>query len=116
MRVARYLGIVSGSVIAFALGACGTLQVAEDVQGDGKHALSFSDVREIERLLPTLGIRRPISQIYMEGPDRAAVSCNLRTRPGALDPEEAIGFTVVRRHGRWIPVNKPSVGRLVITG
>jgi hypothetical protein len=116
MRVARYLRVVSGSAIAFALSACGTLQVAADVQVDGDYPLSFSDVREIERLLPKLRIGRPISQIYMKGPDHATVSCYLRTPPGATYPEEAISFTVVRRHGRWIPIDKPSVDRLMVTG
>ena len=115
MRAARYLGIVSGSILAVTLSACGTLHVAADVQVDGNYPLSFSDVREIERLLPKLGVSRPISRIYMEGPDRANVSCDLRTPPGRDYAEESIGFTVVRRHGRWIPVDKPTVGTLMFT-
>jgi len=78
--------------------------------------LSINDVREIESLLSQLRVGHPISHIYMEGPDRAAVTCCLRTPPGRLCPEEAIFFTVVRRHGRWIPIDRPSVGRVIITG
>ncbi len=102
--------------IAFALTGCGTLTLQPDVPVSGNYPLSWSDVREIERLLPGLRIDRPISRIYMGGPNRASVDCDLRTPPGSDVPEESVGFTVVRRRGRWIPVDKPSVGRLTITG
>jgi hypothetical protein len=116
MRAARCIGLTSASLVTFAFTACSTLKVAADVDVDGKYPLSFSDVREIERLLPGLGVSRPISRIYMDGPDRASVSCDLRIPPGEFLPEETISFTVVRRQGRWIPVDKPSVGRIMFTG
>ena len=116
MRAAPYLGLTGLTLITLAFAACGTLAVGSNVDVQGKYPLSYSDVREIEGLLPPLRVGRPISRIYMDGPDRARVWCDLRIPPGELLPNESIGFTVVRRHGRWIAVDKPSVGPLAFTG
>ena len=93
---------------------CSTLGPDPSIHVDGKFKLTWNDVREIERLLPVLGVSRPIDGISMEGPDRAEVRCLVR--PLSLENDnEAITFTVVRRNGRWVPVDKPSRGPFRVT-
>ena len=101
--------------IAWALVGCTTLAPDVHVVDRDKYPLTWREVREIERLLPALGIRRPIHSITMEGPNRASVDC--LTRPLTLDRNnnEAVYFKVVRRNGRWVPVGKPEKAPFVFT-
>ena len=102
------------SCLAVAFVGCSTLGPDPSIRIEGKSSLSWSDVREIERLLPLLGISRPIDGIYMEAPNRASVRCLLA--PLSFDGDnEAITFTVERRNGRWVPVDRPSRGPYLFT-
>jgi hypothetical protein len=110
----RAVHIFSSVCLSAALLGCSTLGPDPSIHVDGDSSLTWNDVREIERLLPVLGISRPIDGISMEGPDRAKVRCLVR--PLSLEHEnEAITFTVVRRNGRWVPVDKPSRGLFLFT-
>jgi hypothetical protein len=100
--------------LSVALPGCSTLGPDPSIRVDGNYRLTWNDVREIERLLPVLRIGRPIDGIYMQGLDRAEVRCLVR--PLSIEHEnEAITFTVVRRKGRWTPVDKPSRGPILFT-
>ena len=101
--------ILLSAVVCAAMTSCGTLAPAVTVTGG--LSLSLSDFRAIERLLPTLGIRRPIYLIHMETPDRVKVSCALTSFASDAAAErferdrrvsfDAVSFTAVRRNGRW---------------
>ena len=87
------------------------------IEVSGSYPLHESDVREIARLLPALGVEHGITSIYMEGPDRAKVYCetrhamDLETRDGG----EGLEFTVVRKNGRWGAIGRPEkTGRVIL--
>ena len=102
-------------VIIGAFVGCSTLKPDVHVNDGDRYPLTWNDVREIERLLPLLGISRPIEQISMEGPDRATVRCLMRPLDIERNDNEAIEFTVVRRNSRWVAIGKPSKGRVIFT-
>jgi hypothetical protein len=102
-------------VAIFALVGCSTLAPDVWVTNGEKYPISWSDVREIERLLPALGIGRPINRIDMEGPDRATVSCLTRPLDIERADNEIVSFTVMRRNGRWVAIDKPVKGPLNFT-
>ena len=76
----------------------------------GYSTLTWSDIREIERLSRSLNVKQRITLITPNGPDRAEIYCE--TRPpsisgwGTSSPKEELGdgieFTVVRRAGHWV--------------
>ncbi len=110
----RVVHLFSAVCLSAALFGCSTLGPDPSIHVDGDSKLSWNDVREIERLLPVLGVSRPIDGISMQGPDRAEVRCLVR--PLSFEHEnEAITFTVVRRNGRWVPLGKPSRGPFIFT-
>jgi hypothetical protein len=104
MHRAFCTSLFSGSLMA-ALVSCGTLKPDVNVYGD--HPVSWSDVREIERLLPAANIRHSIYDIHMESADRATVSCG-PINPREHNPGQMIDFTIFRRHGRWY-IDKSSI-------
>ena len=89
--------------------ACSTLATDPATIVSGELPLSWSDVRDVERQLPALGIRLPIYAISIEAVDRAEISCAL---PMSAEERErfarreivtlpAVVFTVRRRNGHW---------------
>ena len=104
MRAALQRSLLS-SVAALAVVGCAALKPEVLVQGE--YRLSWSDLRDIERLLPDLGIARPIDHIYMEGSDRASVACEVRPIDRKRTDNEVVVFTAVRRNGRWMAIDQP---------
>jgi hypothetical protein len=83
---------------------------------NGSFGLSWSDLREIDRLLPALGITVPVTEITTESPDRAVVYCETRAAmdPTTGDAGSGIEFTVVRRAGHWVAIDRPhKAGRVI---
>ena len=84
--------------------SCGTLQ--PDVHVSGNYPVSWSDVREIERLLPLAHIHEPIDEIQRFTPDEVRVFCApAAPRPG----RQGNYFVAHRRHGQWI-LDRSSIG------
>jgi hypothetical protein len=97
------------SFLSLAFTACGTLLPDSGVTVDP--SVSRSDVEAIERLLPVVGVRHPISGVTRDG-DTYSVTC--RGRDLSEWTYEYFTFTVYHRHGRWIP-DKSSVRKDVGT-
>ena len=100
-----------------ALGGCSMIAPGPPIHINGTSSLSWSDLREIERLLPALGVRVAITEITTHGPDRADVYCE--TRPAmdltTGDGGSGVEFTVVRRAGRWVATGPPrKSGRVIL--
>ena len=80
----------------------------------GFSTLTWSDIRAIERLARSLGVKQLITVITPNGPDRAEIYCE--TRPpsisgwGTSSPKEELGdgiaFTVVRKAGHWVALGR----------
>jgi hypothetical protein len=101
--------------LAIAFVGCSTLAPESSIHINGDPIVSWNDVREIERLLPSLGIKYPITEITPKGPDRAEIVCTIRPSYEGNPTEEVESFTVVRRGGHWIAVGRPRKLRLVVT-
>jgi hypothetical protein len=97
-----FSSILLSSSIVFT--GCGTLLPESSVSADP--SISENDVREIERLLPVVGVRHPITGITRQGPNTYSVTCD--GRHFSEWTHECFFFTVYRRHGRWI-ADKSSV-------
>jgi hypothetical protein len=102
----------TGCLIGLALAGCSMLAPDPSISVTGDHPMSWDDVREIERLLPALGIHRPIYAIRMQGADRAEVSCAVSpslSSGAAADTFRREGivtfpadvFTAFRRNSHW---------------
>ena len=111
----RAVAAKTSIALILALTGCSTLAPDVQITGAEKYPISRHDVREIERLVPMLGIRRPIDRIDMEGPDRATVWCLTRPVDFERTQDATVSFTVVRKNGRWIAVDKPVRGPLHFT-
>ena len=104
--------ILFSSLVGIVFTGCGTLLPDSSVSADP--SISWSDLREIERLLPIVGVRHPISGIARWGPDKYSVTCH-----GHHLNEwtyEQFSFIVYHRHGRWIADKssvKKDLGRIV---
>jgi predicted small lipoprotein YifL len=96
--------------VAFACAGCGTLLPDSSVSADA--SVSWSDVREIERLLPVIGIRHPITGISQTKPGEYWVTCHGK-QLGEWAYEE-ISFAVYHRGGRWL-ADRSSIRRGVGT-
>ena len=94
------------SLLSFVFTACGTLRPDKSVSSDP--SISAGDLREIERLLPAVGVRRPISSVSRVGPGKYSVIC--RGRDLNESTFEYFSFTVYHRHGRWV-ADKSSISR-----
>jgi hypothetical protein len=109
--------LLVASLLTIALDGCSMIAPGPPIHINGTSSLSWSDLREIERLLPALGVRVAITEITTHGPDRADVYCeacpamDLTTGDGGSGVE----FTVVRRAGHWIAVSRPTKsGRVIL--
>ena len=94
------------SLLIIVCSGCGTLRPDSSVSVDP--SISWSDLREIERLLPVVGVRHPISGITRLGPDKYSVSCDGRRFTEWT--YEVIWFTVFRKDGRWF-ADKSSISK-----
>ena len=84
-------------VFLVACASCSTLQ--PDVHTSGAVPVSWSDVREIERLLPVAHIQEPIDEIQRPTPDEIRVFCApRRPQPG----RHGWVFRAHRRNGQWV--------------
>jgi hypothetical protein len=111
--------IVSCCLLIFTVVGCSTLGPDPSIHVNGKPSPTWNDVREIERLLPALGIGHAITEITMDGPDRADIYCETRHPSfGGASTEggNGIEFTVVRRGGHWVPKGRPWKSGRVILG
>jgi hypothetical protein len=85
---------------------------------NGDYGLTWMDIREIERLLSSLGIRCAITEITMGRDGRADIYCETRHapfNPPSLDGGDGIEVTVVRRDGHWVAVGPPrKSGRVIV--
>src|SRR5438874_1053122 len=117
MRTVLYK-IVSCCLLSFVVVGCSTLGPDPSIHINGDPTPSWSDVREIERLLPALHIGHGITEITMHGPDRADIYCETRHAifdGTSTDGGDGIEFTVLRRDGHWIPTGRPrKSGRVII--
>lgn len=98
--------ILFSSLLSIVFTGCGTLLPDSSVSADP--SISWSDLREIERLLPVVGVRHPITGITRSGPDKYLVEC--RGRQFTEWTYEVIWFNVFRRDGRWF-ADKSSIKR-----
>lgn len=94
------------SLLIVACSGCGTLLPDSSISADP--SISWSDLREIERLLPVVGVRYPISGITRVRADEYSVTCD--GRHFSEWTYETFSFTVFRRDGRWF-VDKSSITR-----
>jgi hypothetical protein len=101
----RAIGNTLFSLLSIVFTGCGTLLPDSSVSADP--SVSRSDVEAIERLLPVVGVRHPITGVTRSG-DTYSVTC--RGRNLSEWTYEYFTFTVYHRHGRWIP-DKSSVSR-----
>jgi hypothetical protein len=102
--------ILFSSLLSIVCAACGTLLPDSSVSADP--SISWSDLREIERLLPMVGVRHPISGITRMRPDKYSVTCDGRHLSEWT--YERFSFTVFRRDGRWF-ADKSPINREVCT-
>src|SRR5947209_5562293 len=89
---------------------CSTFGPEPSIPINGEPSLSWSEVHEIQGLLPSLGIKHGITEITMHGPDRANVYCQTRPPPYppiSTDGGDGIEFTIVRRNSHWVAVGPP---------
>ena len=99
----RVFASAAGATFTVFLTSCSTLQ--PDVQTSGNYPVSWSDVREIERLLPIARTQHPIREIQRFTPDEVTVLvAPLSPRPG----RHGYSFIALRRHGRWF-LDKASI-------
>ena len=96
---------VWASIVAFASLGCSMLQ--PEVPVHGEYRLNWSDLREIERLLPVLGIHGPVDHVYMETADRASVAVQFRPIDSSRSDNEVLVFTAIRRAGHWVAIDRP---------
>jgi len=96
------------TLLAIGLSGCGTLLPDSSISVNG--SVSWSDVRDIERLLPIVGIDRPISSI--SHPDAETYFVDCRGRDFNEFQYETISFTAYHRNGCW-SADKSSVHRSV---
>ena len=100
-----FLLTFAGSVV-FGVAACTSftaythdLQIYAD-----DYPLSAGDLREIQRLPLSAGIKKPLARIDARGPDQVSLVCgglNLRST-------DLVYFTARRRHGHWF-IDKSSI-------
>ena len=90
--------ILFSSLFSIVFSGCATLLPESSISADP--SITENDVREIERLLPIVGVRHPISGISREGPDKYSVACDGRHLSEWT--YECFFFTVYHRHGRWV--------------
>ncbi len=98
---------------------CSTFGPESSIPINGERSLSWSEVHEIQGLLPSLGIKHGITEITLRGADRAVVYCQTRPPPYPIstDGGDGIEFTVVCRQGHWIAVGPPRKSeRVVVSG
>jgi hypothetical protein len=98
--------IAFSSLLSIVCTGCGTVRPNSTVSADA--SISASDLREIERLLPVVGVRRPISDVSRVGPDKYSVIC--RGRDLNESAFEYFSFTVYHKRGRWV-ADKSSISR-----
>jgi len=96
------------AIVSVAQVGCGTLLPESSVSADP--SVSWSDVREIERLLPVVGIRHPIAGISRIDAERYSVMCN-GSHFNDIEYEQ-IYFTAYHRNGRWF-ADKSSIRRSI---
>lgn len=103
MQLAPRILLVSAAASLVSV-SCSTLK--PDVAVSGKYPVSWSEVREIERLLPAAHIQEPIHEIQRFTPDEVRVFCAPNTpRPG----RRGYYFVAHRRNGSWI-LDRSSIG------
>ena len=99
-------------LVGLALAGCSMLAPDPSISVSGDHPMNWSDVREIERQLPALGIHRPIYAVRMQGADRAEISCAMLPFPSYGEAAETLRregivtfpadvFTAIRRNSHW---------------
>ena len=106
----RVCGMLLSTVLGIASSGCGTLMPDSSISVDP--SISRSDVSEIERLLPVVGVRHPISGITQVGPEEYGVECHGRQL--SEWQYEIISFTVLHKNGRWF-ADRSSIHRSVGT-
>lgn len=95
--------------LAVTVVGCSTMFPGPPVHFDGYGTLSAQDLREIGHLLPRLGIHVPITSITVHDSDHAVVYCKREFE------SEEVEFTVVRRAGHWVVVDRPHKVNRIIT-
>jgi hypothetical protein len=114
--VALLRNIPACLLLAIAFVGCSTLAPESSIHINSDPIVSWNDVREIERLLPSLGIKYPITEITPKGPDRFIIICTIRPPYGdPYTPSDEIEFTVVRKDGHWVVAGRPQRISRVIT-
>jgi len=114
--IAPLRNVLAYLLLAIAFAGCSILAPESSIHINGDPIVSWNDVREIERLLPSLGIKYPITEITPEGPDCAKIICTIRPPSGdPYTPSDEIEFTVVRKDGHWIVSGRPQRISRVIT-
>jgi hypothetical protein len=91
--------LIFASDILFGVAACTSFTAyTHDIQiYDNEYPLSSNDLREIQRLSLSAGIKKPIAHISTHRADEVSVICgglNLRST-------DLVYFTARRRHGHW---------------
>src|SRR6185369_10030558 len=117
LMIAQLRNVLACSLLTIALGGCWTLAPESSIHINGDPIVTWNDVREIERLLPSLGIKHPITEITPQGPGRAIIVCEIRP-PSAepYAPSEEIEFTVVRKDGHWVVSGRPhKISRVILS-
>lgn len=111
-------GILTCCLLSTAFVGCSTLGPDPSIHINGDSSLTWSDVREMERVLASLGIRYAITEITMGDHDRAEVYCETRHavfNPPSRDGGDGIEVTLVRRGGHWVAVGPPrKSGRVIL--
>src|SRR5437016_737697 len=102
--------ILCSWLVSIVFTSCGTLLPDSGISVDP--SISRSEVEEIERLLPVVGVRYPISGVSRWGPDKYYVECHGRQL--SEWQYEIISFTVFHKNGRWF-ADRSSIRRKVGT-